>query len=143
MCHFCDFLIFCFKFSVHIHLLLLFRNCNKLFGRKDCQCTLTNIGWPSENILILVRCSVALSILLLETCHAMLRFRPGYLWSRSIQFLFRRTDLVSLSLYTAFSNLVRTSISSFMCSLFEPFGTTMISSNHVGCFYSSVWLFFS
>ena len=66
---------------------------------------------------------------------------PAWLILRPIHsiFVLKKLDLVSLRLYPAYSSYVRTSISAFMCSFFEPFVTAMISSNQAECLFSNVW----
>ena len=119
---------------------------NYLFGWKGCQCISTITEWPPEMILALFRCSVVLVLFLPVTFPTFptVGFRPHQSGDRSIHnSVLKNSDFLSLNLYPAFSSLVRTSISFFVCSSLEPSVTMIISSNHAGCLFSSVWSIFS
>ena len=102
----------------------------RLFVRINSICIWTCIGWLPEMTLALFRffgCFSSLMAINLS-CNGQIPFWSILCPIHSISIL-KTSDLLSLSLYPAFSSLDNTSMSSFLCS-FEPFVTTMMSSSH-------------
>ena len=98
----------------------------------------TDTGWLPKNILGLSRCWFVTSFSAISlSCNDLILFWSILLPIHSISVL-KSSDLVSLSLYPAFSSRVRTSTNSFLDCSFDFSVTTIMSSNHAGCLLSSV-----